>query len=179
MGGDPSAANLSAIPAGAFSGCKEPKGSIEIIQAELSSISTHQWIAIDIIGSINFMTAMVSIDEHDMWVYAMDGSYIHPQKVQALVLTNGDRYSVMLKISKAGRFNIRCNSISDPQILVGHAVLDIHSSCGNTNTGESKPYISIAGVPLAKDVVVFNQSTAAPFPPESIAKRQMSRTSST
>ncbi|OTA03693.1 Multicopper oxidase [Trichoderma parareesei] len=163
--------NLSSIPDGAFSGCKETKGSLEVIQAELSSLSSNQWIAIDIVGSINFMTAMVSIDEHDMWVYAMDGSYIHPQKVQALVLTNGDRYSIMVKISKAGRFNIRCNSISAPQVLVGHAVLDVHSSCGKTNTGESKPYISITGVPLSKDVVVFNQATAAPFPPEPIAQK--------
>ncbi|KAL6695462.1 Cupredoxin [Trichoderma pleuroticola] len=169
--GNPDQANLTAIPAGAFSGCKETKGATEVIQAQLSSLPTHQWLAINIIGSINFITSMVSIDEHDMWVYAMDGSYIHPQKVQALVLTNGDRYSIMVKINKAGKFNIRCNAISIPQVLVGNAVLEVLSNCGKTYASESKPFISITGVPLSKKVTLFNQATAAPFPPEPIAQR--------
>lgn len=162
--------NVSSIPAGAFSGCKETNGTIEVIQEQLSSFDDQQWIALNIIGSINFITAMVSIDEHDMWVYAMDGSYIEPQKVQALVLANGERYSVMVRISKAGKFNIRCNAVSIPQVLTGNAILDVHG-CGETSDAESQPYISITGVPLFANVTVFNQSIAAPFPPEPIAQK--------
>ncbi|KAL7952467.1 Cupredoxin [Trichoderma compactum] len=169
--GNPDQANITAIPAGAFSGCKETKGATEVIQAQLSSLPTHQWLAINIIGSINFITSMVSIDEHDMWVYAMDGSYIHPQKVQAPVLTNGDRDSIMVKISKAGKFNIRCNAISITQGLVGNAVVEVQSNYGKAYGSESKPFISITGVPLSKNVTLSNQATAAPFPPESIAQR--------
>lgn len=113
---------------------------------------------------------MVSIDEHDMFVYAMDGSYIKPQKVQALVLTNGDRYSVMIQVKKAGKFSIRANAVSAPQILTGHATLEVESR-ENYSERESQPYISIAGVPLSKNVTVFNQDIAAPFPPEPIAQK--------
>ncbi|KAM0255898.1 hypothetical protein ACHAQJ_005299 [Trichoderma viride] len=161
--------NLSAIPAGAFTGCKETNGAIEVIRTQYSPLITQKWLALNIIGSLNFITAMVSIDEHDMWVYAMDGSYIHPQKVQALTLTNGDRYSIMVRIKNDGKFNIRCNAVSIPQVLVGHAVLEVQG-CGESNAGESRPYISITGVPLSKNVRLFNQNTAAPFPPEPISQ---------
>jgi FtsP/CotA-like multicopper oxidase with cupredoxin domain len=161
--------NLSAIPAGAFTGCKNTNGRIEVIRTQYSSSITQKWLALNIIGSLNFITAMASIDEHDMWVYAMDGSYIHPQKVQALTLTNGDRYSVMVRIKKFGKFKIRCNAASIPQVLVGHAVLDVQG-CGKSNASESQPYISITGAPLSKNVTLFNQDTAAPFPPEPISQ---------
>ncbi|KAL7783644.1 multicopper oxidase [Trichoderma ceciliae] len=161
--------NLSTIPAGAFTGCEETNGTIEVIRAQLSPVSNQKWLALSMIGSINFITAMLSIDEHDMWVYAMDGSYIHPQKVQALTLTNGDRYSVMVRLQEAGRFNIRCNAVSIPQVLVGHAILEVNG-CGRRNASESRPFISITGVPLSKNVTLFNQDTAAPFPPESISR---------
>lgn len=112
---------------------------------------------------------MVSIDEHDMFVYAMDGSYIKPQKVQALVLTNGDRYSIMARINKVGKFNFRSNAISAPQVLTGHAVLEVEGRKKGSER-ESQPYISITGVPL-KNVTVFNQDIAAPFPPEPISQK--------
>ncbi|KAH6603970.1 hypothetical protein Trco_007416 [Trichoderma cornu-damae] len=65
--------------------------------------------------------AMVNIDEHDMWAYAMDQSYIHPQKVQALTLRNGDRYGIT--------------------IWIGNAVVEVHS-CGKSNSSESQSVAS-------------------------------------
>ncbi|PTB37361.1 multicopper oxidase [Trichoderma asperellum CBS 433.97] len=167
--GDPSQSNLSAIPAGAFTGCKETKGSIEVLRTQYSELDTQNWLSLTIIGSLNFITAMVSIDEHDMWIYSMDGAYIEPQKAQALVLTNGDRYGIMVNIKKVGKFNIRCNAVSAPQVLTGHAILEVQGY-GKSNESESQPYISITGVPLSKNVTVFNQDIAAPFPPEPISK---------
>lgn len=110
----------------------------------------------------------VSIDEHDMWVYAMDGGYIEPQKVQAIDVTNGDRYSVLVKTSKAGEFKIRANANSAPQMLTGHAVLKVE---GHDAAKESEPYITIAGVPVSEDVVLFDQATAHPYPPDPISQK--------
>ncbi|KAH6874753.1 multicopper oxidase-domain-containing protein [Thelonectria olida] len=149
----------SALLPGVFSGCKASEGQVEVIKASHDA----EWIAIDIIGAINFATGVVSIDEHDMWVYAMDGAYIEPQKVQALVLTNGDRYSVMVKLHKKGNFKIRFNSVAAPQIIVGHAVLSVGGYSGES---ASTPYVGITGVPLSKDVVFFNQNIAFPYPPD-------------
>lgn len=152
-----------------FSGCKETEGSSEVIHANKSESGNEKWVAIDIIGAINFLTATVSIDEHDMWVYAMDGGYIEPQKVQAIDLSNGDRYSVLVETSKAGQFKIRSNANSVPQMLVGHAMLSVEGQGGGN--GDSKPFITIAGVPVSDDVVLFNQTIAHPYPPSPIPEK--------
>lgn len=168
-GGEP---NLGAIPAGMFSGCKETKGSTEVIHASESRSGNEKWVAIDIIGAINFVTTTVSIDEHDMWVYAMDGGYIEPQKVQAINLNSGDRYSVLVNTTKAGQFKIRSNANSTPQMLVGHAILFVEGhSGGNGTTSGSTPYITIAGATVSDDVVLFDQAIAYPYPPSAIPEK--------
>lgn len=154
--------NESALLPGTFSGCEETEGQVEVIRP---SCEDDEWIAIDIVGGINFATGVVSIDEHDMWVYAMDGSYIEPQKVQAIVLTNGDRYSVMVKLDKPGDFKIRFNAVSAPQMISGHAILSVGGASGYE---ESDPYVNFVGAPLTKDVVFFDQNIAHPYPPDPI-----------
>ncbi|KAF7548214.1 hypothetical protein G7Z17_g7212 [Cylindrodendrum hubeiense] len=153
----------AALLPGTFEGCEETKGQVEVIKP---SCEDDEWIAIDIVGAINFVTGVVSIDEHDMWVYAMDGSYIEPQKVQAIVVANGDRYSVLVKLEKAGDFKIRMNAVSAPQMISGHAILSVGGASGY---GDSDPYVNYVGVPLTKDVVFFNQNTAFPYPPDPIS----------
>jgi len=161
--------NLGAIPAGMFSGCKETEGSTEVIHVNMSESRNEKWVAIDIIGAINFLTATVSIDEHDMWVYAMDGGYIEPQKVQAIDLNNGDRYSVLVNTTKAGQFKIRSNANSLPQMIVGHAILSVEGQ--GSGNGDSKPFITIAGAAISNDIVLFNQSIAHPYPPSPISEK--------
>ncbi|CAM1500525.1 Fc.00g096870.m01.CDS01 [Cosmosporella sp. VM-42] len=159
-GGD---GNESALLPGTFSGCRETEGSVEVIKAHKTSCSSDKWTAIDFIGALNFMSGVVSIDEHDMWVYAMDGAYIEPQKVQAIVLGNGDRYSVLVKTHKAGDFKIRFNGNSVPQMMEANAILTVE---GESDGSESKAHVNLVGLPLTKDVVYFNQSIAHPYPPD-------------
>ncbi|RKL26853.1 hypothetical protein BFJ70_g11726 [Fusarium oxysporum] len=125
-----------------------------------------EWVAIDIIGGFSFITAVMSIDEHDMWVYAVDGSYVEPQKVQAITVSNGDRYSVFVNTKNAGKFKIRCSSVNIAQILVGHAILSV---CSKNSTTVSTPFIDIAGRPTSPEVKYFDQAIAHPFPPEFVA----------
>lgn len=148
------------LPPGVFSGCTPTQGQTEVIRPHRPDAS---WIALDIIGAINFATGVVSIDEHDMWVYAVDGGYVEPQKVQALVLTNGDRYSVMVRLQNKGNYKIRFNSVSAPQMIVGHAVLSVGGY--SVEQVVDSPYVGITGTPLSPNVVFFNESKAAPYPP--------------
>ncbi|GAM82783.1 hypothetical protein ANO11243_007690 [Dothideomycetidae sp. 11243] len=161
--------DLGAIPAGMFSGCKATSGSTEIVYSEKSECGNEHWIALDIIGAINFLTSTFSIDEHDMWVYAMDGGYIEPQKVQAIYLNNGDRYSVLVNTTKTGQFQIRNNANSVPQIIIGHAILSVGGVDDGNATSQS--YITIGGAPVSSDVVFFNQSIAHPYPPSPIPEK--------
>ncbi|KAH7149130.1 multicopper oxidase-domain-containing protein [Dactylonectria estremocensis] len=157
--------NESALLPGVFSGCEETQGSVEVIEP---SCEDDEFIAIDIVGAINFGTGVVSIDEHDMWVYAVDGSYIEPQKVQAIVVTNGDRYSVLVKLDKAGDFKIRFNGVTPLQMLGGHAILSVPGA--SVSEEESVPYVNYVGVPLTPDVIFFNPNIAFPYPPDPISQ---------
>ncbi|RBR07904.1 uncharacterized protein FIESC28_10477 [Fusarium coffeatum] len=154
--------NESALLPGTFSGCKETDGQIEKIKISNYYGQWESWAAFDIIGAVNFVSGVFSIDGHDMWVYAMDGSYIEPQKVQAIPVTNGDRYSILIKIKTTGEYKMRFNSNSAPQLITGHAILSVE---GYSAYEEVEPYISLVGLPASKEVVVFNQLIAGPYPP--------------
>lgn len=167
FGGDAKKYNASAMPRGIFEDCKETKGSTEVIKANYPG--RHSWVAIDILGAVNFVNGVIAIDDHDMWVYAMDGSYIEPQKVQVLWVSNGDRYSVLVKPKRPGKFQIRCHANSAPQTIIGNAILHVPGIIFNPPT--PKQYIDIIGNPLSPDVVVFNQTIAYPHPAEPIAER--------
>ncbi|MCO5556504.1 hypothetical protein L7F22_010053 [Adiantum nelumboides] len=70
-------------------------------------------------------TWTLSIDEHDLWVVAADGDYITPKKVQALPVSIGQRYTVVVPTDKAqgGDYFIRANSQGFAQVLAGVGVL--------------------------------------------------------
>ncbi|KAI3572369.1 Cupredoxin [Fusarium oxysporum f. sp. albedinis] len=157
----------SALPPGTFSGCESTTGSVETIKTREPVDPHGDWIAIDIIGGFNFITAVISI-EHDMWVYAMDGSYVEPQKVQAITVSNGDRYSVFVNTKKTGNFMIRSSSVNIAQVLVGRAILSVG---GGNSTDVSDPFIDITGNPTSPDVAFFNQAVAHPYPPEPVAAK--------
>ena len=163
FGGDVNAFNASAMPDGIFSGCKPTLTPVEVVNA-----SVGRWIALDIVGAVNFISGVVSVDENDMWVYAMDGAYITPQRVQGIPLFNGDRYSVLVRPEKKGNFKIRLNANSAPQTINGYALLSVDTE--PAAAVESKPYMDIIANPISPDVVYFNQTVAYPYPPEPIAQ---------
>lgn len=154
---------------GIFEGCHPTEGSVETITVD-DCDGGGSWVAIDIIGAVNFVNLVVSIDEHDMWVYALDGSYIKPQKVQALIVENGTRFAVLVRAHKVGDFKIRANANSAPQMIIGHAVLSVKGGGPEAAApdGESAPYIDIAGNPLSDDVAVFSVDAAAPYPDDPV-----------
>ncbi|OAA34619.1 laccase [Metarhizium rileyi] len=169
FGGDVKAYNARAMPTSIYEGCKETRSRTEVIRTKSPGHSS--WIALDIVAAINFVSGVVSIDDHDMWVYAMDGSYIEPQKVQVLGLSNGERYSVLVKPARPGDFEIRFHATSAPQTIIGNAILRVPGLGLAVNRKEPKQYINIIGKPLSSDVVVFNQTVAHPYPAVPIAPK--------
>ncbi|KAL8334395.1 hypothetical protein RB598_008915 [Gaeumannomyces tritici] len=85
--------NLSAIPADIFDNCKPTNGELAVIQVTRDPTGGGNWRAFDLIGTFGLLTGIVSIDEHPMYVYAVDGGHIQPQLVQAISVANGDHYS--------------------------------------------------------------------------------------
>ncbi|PKS07720.1 hypothetical protein jhhlp_006328 [Lomentospora prolificans] len=161
--------NGSVVPSHVFDECQSTEGWREILSVDhKSTCDDESWIAIHFIGAFQSITATVSVDEHPMWVYAADGGYVEPREVQAITITNGERYSVLIKANKAGKFNIRVASINDPQIIAGYATLDVKIAGSEGNGHESVPYINDAGMAISSGVVIFDQSFVKPFPPVAI-----------
>ncbi|KAF1965686.1 Cupredoxin [Bimuria novae-zelandiae CBS 107.79] len=151
--------NISAIPPSVFDVCTPTQGYREVIKAP----SSKKWMALNIISSAAIGTFAVSFDEHPIWVFAVDGHYIEPLQVEALILSNGERYSIFIQLDKpCSNYAIRIASLSLPQLISTTAVLSYETAeppnGSYPGTVTSKPYINQAGVNMTADVVFFNQA---------------------
>ncbi|OHW93956.1 multicopper oxidase [Colletotrichum incanum] len=163
--------DLSKVPPGVFEGCQPSDGGQETFKVEKSNCDTEKWVAFDIIGAYHLHTAMFSIDNHTMWVYAMDGAYVLPQEVEAIPVTNGDRYSVLVKYKQQGDFTIRSASLIATQMLSGTALLQWREKGQpEPQVVPSTPWVRDNGQPVSRDVRVFRQALAKPYPPITIPR---------
>lgn len=164
--------NLSAVPPEVFDVCSPTNGPQEVIDIHGSS-SEGTWVAIDVITTFGLMTGSFSIDEHPMFVYAVDGAYIEPQLVEAITVTNGDRYSVMVKLDKPGDYTVRFASTTTAQMLTGYGTLSYTTEGGATtvskNQTDSVPYINDVGVNTTASVRFFDQAAMRSYPPDFVS----------
>ncbi|KAF1845017.1 multicopper oxidase [Cucurbitaria berberidis CBS 394.84] len=171
--GNSTTINPGALPPGVFEICSPTQGPREVIKAP----HDKKWLALDIMSTAGIDTFAFSIDEHPLWVYAVDSHYIEPLKVDVLTVANGDRYSVFIELNKAvGNYGIRVASLSLIQLIDTTAIFSYDGDYGhsygpyknNTNVDvvTSKPYANQAGQPTSEDVVVFNQAKIVSFPPQ-------------
>lgn len=160
--------NISSVPRDIFEVCTPTEAAQELIKIPTSLLSAQSWVAIDVIGTFGLVTGSFSIDEHAMWVYAVDGTYIEPQLVEAITITNGDRYSIMVKLDKPGDYTIRLASTATAQMLAGYATLS-YGDRDQNQAKESTPYIDDVGQNTTASVRFFNQAAMRPFPPEFVS----------
>jgi FtsP/CotA-like multicopper oxidase with cupredoxin domain len=154
--------NLAIIPPEVFDICTPTKGSREVIK-------THgkKWLALDIISTSSIVNFAFSIDEHPMWVYAIDGQYVEPILVDMFNINNGDRFSVFIQLDKkSGNYGIRAASLSPTQALDTTAILSYGADHGYDENVTSTPYITRGGNPTSKNVTVFDQTQMISFPPQ-------------
>lgn len=134
-------------------------------------------MALDVTSTAGVHTLGFSIDEHPLWVYAVDGHYIEPLKVNALTVANGDRYSVFIELDKqGGNYGIRVASMSLAQLVDTTAIFSYGGEYPHQNPHygngtkvdivSSTPYTNQIGQPISPDVVVFQQSKMVSFPPQ-------------
>jgi FtsP/CotA-like multicopper oxidase with cupredoxin domain len=165
--------NLSAIPSEIFDVCTPTNATREVINVHQSSTSKETWLAIDIIATFGLVTGSFSIDGHPLWVYAVDGAYIVPQLVEAITVTNGDRYSVLIKLDKQGKYRVRFASTTVAQMLAGYATLSYGHLGGagepTRNNTEPEAYINDVGVNTTASVRFFDQLGMRSFPPDFVS----------
>ncbi|KAK1145038.1 hypothetical protein N8T08_004753 [Aspergillus melleus] len=152
--------NLSAIPPSVFSSCTPSQGQHERLLVN----PTQKYTSFDLLSSAGVSTITFSIDEHPMYVYAIDGRYIVPTQVSAITISNGARYSVLVKLNKpAGDYTVRVANTGVNQLLNTTATMS-YTAPLKTKKGPSNPQIDMTGAPLSKDATVLDESTIIPFP---------------
>ncbi|KAI5920541.1 multicopper oxidase [Camillea tinctor] len=165
IGNSPGAApvHLEKIPHDIFYGCSPTEGHIDVVTVTKRANETDKWIMLDLIGAFGLHTVQVSLDELPMWVIAADGNYIKPSQADSVSITNGQRYTVLVKPTEAKQYTLRVSSTSDPQIMYGTSILDFQIEGQTPGVGETEPYINERGANLTSDVVYFAAAAAKPL----------------
>ena len=158
------------MPPEIFDVCTPTNGTTEVISVKRSSCDTEKWLALDLIGAYGLLMTAFSIDEHPMYVYAVDGAYIEPQLVDAIVVANGDRYSILVEMTTPGDYTIRTASLAAAQLLSGYATLSYRADGKAPLNRTSIPYLNDAGVNITDNVVFFSQPAMKAYPPAPVAQ---------
>ncbi|KAK7927487.1 hypothetical protein PG985_004485 [Apiospora marii] len=112
------------------SGCAIEAGNNGIpcspTDADYEVIETHgrPWIMLNVLN-IGFEHAVrFSIDNHQMWILANDGGFVEPQLVDVIYISNGVRYTILVKLDQEGAdYAMRLVSTSTKQNLQGFSIL--------------------------------------------------------
>lgn len=145
-----------------WAGCTPSNGPTEKFIVEPSA----KYVSYDLISATGVTSIVFSIDEHPMYVYAVDGRYVEPTRVDAITITNGARYSVLVQLDKpAGDYTMRLANNGVNQILNGSAIM---SYDGDVKTQErpSNPTINLTGGVISTDHTLLDDTKIVPFPVE-------------
>ncbi|KAK8080220.1 multicopper oxidase [Apiospora hydei] len=100
--------------------CTETRPELEVVQAQAG----EEWVFINFINSGAHHALGISIDEHEFWVVASDGEFVHPQKVVRTHVNLGERTSILVHLNKpAGDYAIRLHSLRFEQVIQGAGIL--------------------------------------------------------
>ncbi|PYH45692.1 multicopper oxidase [Aspergillus saccharolyticus JOP 1030-1] len=160
--GDTYDIDVSKLPAGYYEGCMASQGPTEVF-----SVGTG-YQSFDLI-SMGGVTALVfSIDQHPMYVYAVDGRYVEPMLVDAITVPIGARYSVLVKLDQpAADYTVRIANSYSTQAINGTAVISYakqDSSASNSLDPTPQPYITEGGGNATASTVFLNETNVVPFP---------------
>ncbi|KAL4877804.1 multicopper oxidase-domain-containing protein [Aspergillus karnatakaensis] len=157
--------NLAAVPDSLFWGCKPSDGPSEVLTVDAAALY-KSW---DLINAAGVSTVSFSIDQHLMYVYAVDGRYIEPVLVDSLKITPGRRFSVLMKLDKTpGNYTVRSTLMALSQVLNTTAVMTY-----------SRPVYPSRPLPHANNLtsknetarpVSLDETTLIPFPVEKPAQ---------
>ena len=152
---------------GLQSGCVPTIGSMETFTVDAS----EEWVSFNFISAASSKAIVVSIDQHPMWVYAVDGLYIKPQLADTLFMYNGERYSAMVQLDQLpSDYTVRVANNLPDQLISGFATVSYKSGVPMTNG--SVPSINYGGNNLTSSVRSLNLSQLVPYnnpPPALVA----------
>ncbi|KAJ6155450.1 Multicopper oxidase type 2 [Penicillium chermesinum] len=152
----------SKIPGGLNAGCSPTNGYHEIIEVD----PNVGWVSFKFISAASLKALMFSIDEHPMYIYEVDGSYVEPILAESASIYNGERYAAMVKLDKPWKdYTIRIPDTQGDQVISGFATMRYK---GSSNTDPSLPYIDYGGRNTSASVTALDNKAIRPYPAETI-----------
>lgn len=146
------------LPSGLNSGCVPSKGP----NATFSVNPESRWASFNFISAASIKALSVSIDEHPMYIYEVDGHYIEPQLAHQVPIYNGERYSAMIKLDNdPANYTMRVAGNGN-QVISGFATISYEG--GDHNPKVSEPYINYGGLNTTADVVRLDTNNLPPYP---------------
>ncbi|KAI7762479.1 hypothetical protein LZL87_008825 [Fusarium oxysporum] len=123
--------------------CQATDGELEVIAAE----DGEEWGWINFIHSGAHHELQISIDEHEFYVVASDGEFVHPQKVHAANCNLGERISILVHLNQEpGDYTIRLTSLRVEQVTQGLGILRYTSKAKNSSdfaVPNTKPWVHL------------------------------------
>ncbi|KAE8146905.1 multicopper oxidase-domain-containing protein [Aspergillus avenaceus] len=165
---DPEALKLT--PPGFRRGCTPHTGPTEILEVDPST----QYRSWDVSSMASTSSLAFSIDKHPVYIYAIDGRYIEPLRVDALTIAIGTRYSILVKLDQAPTdYPVRAANNVPAQIINGTAILRYKTPAATATPPPppptTTPYITELGTNATASTTFLNESAVTPFPPISPA----------
>ncbi|KAJ9272789.1 hypothetical protein DTO212C5_1050 [Paecilomyces variotii] len=160
--------NVSAIPPGLQEGCVPYSGPTEVIEVS----PADRWASVNWIGGSTFKTLQPTIDEHEMWIYEVDGHYIEPRRADTFLIWAGERYSAMIRLDKKPMdYSIRVPDGGYSQMIAAFGILRYKNGDPNARqkpdrfgvTTISKPYFDYNAWPM-RDAVFLDKLDLPPWP---------------
>lgn len=152
--------NLTALPPRAYDECKV--GSHVDGDYTVNVDARHRWAAISFINAGAQHPLLVSIDNHIMHVFSVDGQYIQPFAADQVAVGNGNRIHVLVELGQLpGRYTIRIAHQLPNQVIAGFAYL-VYDGIDNSAPSTSK--FNFAGR-SAEDFILFDETMSVPYPP--------------
>ncbi|KAK1146947.1 hypothetical protein N8T08_002274 [Aspergillus melleus] len=151
--------DLSALPPSVFSGCTPSHGSTEKIFVEPDA----KYVSYDLISAAGISSVIFSIDEHPIYIYAVDGRYVEPVLADAIAVPNGARYSVLIELDKpAGNYTVRLANHGLNQIIHTTAIMS-YDTILTTQEGSSTPSIHVGGDVISENYTLADETAWVPF----------------
>ncbi|KAE8389941.1 Cupredoxin [Aspergillus alliaceus] len=157
---DPRKASLT--PKSFLQGCMPSEGPAEIFEVD----QTSRYRSFDLINIAGSLELAFSIDQHSLYVYAVDGRYVEPLHVDAITVNIGTRYSVLVKLDQpAGDYTVRAVNQGANQLINGTGIMAYKTST-HMQKKPSQPWISEAGTNATADTMFLDEASVVPFPLE-------------
>jgi hypothetical protein len=147
------------VPLHLHKGCLSTEGSREIIEVD----PIDGWVSLNFIDASTFKATVAAIDAHQMWIYEVDGHYIEPQKVDAMLQFTGERYAALVKLDKPGKdYTVRVADDGNAQVISAFATLRYKNRVPDLI--QTKGVIDYGGQNVTP-VIWLDRNNLRPYPP--------------